>query len=125
MIDSIISTNPLVQVSVSSGQKPYINGSALSSGSVRFNPSTQNLEVFDGGSNTWFPFVGSQAVVSLGHELEESVKWARKQMLKEQEWRKIAENNQAVKAALEQFEQARKNIELLAHLSKDHNDKDD
>jgi acetylornithine/succinyldiaminopimelate/putrescine aminotransferase len=91
---------------------------------VRFNPNTQNLEVFDGGSNTWFPIVGSQAVVSLGHEVEESVKWARKQMLKEQEWKKIAENNQAVKAALEHFEQARKNIELLAHLSKDHDDKD-
>jgi hypothetical protein len=122
MIESIVAINSLLQISVSNGQKPYINTTALSSGSVRFNPDSQCLEVFDGGANTWHRLPGSHATVSLGHEAEESIRWARKQMLKEQEWKKLAENNQAVKTALEQLEQAKKNIEILSHLSKDYND---
>jgi hypothetical protein len=45
--------------------------------------------------------------------------WAREQMRKEREWQQLAENNQAVKAALDQLNQSKQNIEILSHLIKD------
>ena len=119
MISSVVSSSGLLQVNIGSTQTPYVNPTALSSGQVRYNPSTARLEVLDGGSSTWHELPGQFASIGFGFDIEETIMWAREQMRKEREWQQLAENNQAVKAALDQLNQSKQNIEILSHLIKD------
>jgi hypothetical protein len=89
----------------------------LSSGSVRFNPITNRLEVFDGGSNRWQELIGEFVNIGFSLDIEETLEWAKQSMRKEREWHRLAEGNEAVRLALEKFEEAKKNLEVTAYLS--------
>jgi hypothetical protein len=119
MIDAVVSSSDLLQINIGSTQTPYVNPSALSSGQVRYNPSTTKLEVLDGGSNSWHELPGQFASIGFGFEVEETIKWAREQMRKEHEWRKLAEKNQGMKTAFENYQQAKGNLEILTQLTKE------
>jgi hypothetical protein len=119
MIDSIVSSSKLLQINVGSNRTPYINPNALSSGQVRYNPNNRKLEILDGGSNTWYEYPGGSAGIGFEVDVEETIIWAREQMRKEREWIRLAENNQGIKNALENYQQSKLNLELLSHLTKD------
>ena len=119
MIDSIVSSSKLLQINVGSNQVPYIDSNALSSGNIRYNPNNRKLEILDGGSNSWHEFAGEFVSIGLTVDVEETIIWAREQMRKEREWIRLAENNQGIKNALENYQQSKLNLELLSHLIKD------
>jgi len=108
-----------VQVSGGSAST-YINGySGLQGvGNMRYNTTSQNMEVFDG--NNWVTLNMGYAQVGLNGEAESLLDWARKKRDEETEWYRLAGNSEAVRIALEQLEQARERLELTAILARDY-----
>lgn len=101
---------------------PYINMNAPSSGMVRYNGNTKNLEVFDGSSNVWLQMYGQNADIQLSGDVLLTVNWAKKKIAEETEWEKLAETNDAVKIALENMKKARQQLDITAKLVKEHNE---
>lgn len=101
---------------------PYINMNAPSSGMVRYNGNTKNLEVFDGSSNVWIQMYGQTADIQLSGDVLLTVNWAKKKIAEETEWEKLAETNDAVKIALENMKKAKQQLDITAKLVKEHNE---
>jgi hypothetical protein len=108
-------------ITVSGGNSnTYVNGysGAQGVGNMRFNTSTQNMEVFDG--NSWMTLNMDYAGVGLNSEAESLLDWARKKRDEELVWESLAKENQAVKIALDNLEQARRQLDVTAKLAKDY-----
>ena len=104
---------------------PYINMNAPSSGMVRYNGNTKNLEVFDGSSNVWLQMYGQNADIQLSPQVQAVVNWANQRMADELEWEKLAKTNDAVKIALENMKKAKQQLDITAKLVKEHNETTD
>jgi hypothetical protein len=87
-------------------------------GNMRFNTSTQNMEVFDG--NNWVMINMSHATVGLTPDAESLLDWARQKRDEELAWELLAKDNQAVKIALDNLEQARRQLDVTAKLARDY-----
>jgi hypothetical protein len=110
-------------ITVSGGNaSTYVNGysGAQGVGNMRFNTSTQNMEVFDG--NSWMTLNMDYASVGLNGEAESLLDWARKKRDEELEWKNLAATSEAVKIALDNLEQAKQQLAITAHLAKDINE---
>ena len=108
-------------ITVSSGNSnTYVNGysGAQGVGNMRFNTSTQNMEVFDG--NSWIMLNMDYASVGLNGEAESLLDWARKKRDEELAWESLAKENQAVKIALDNLEQAKQQLDITAKLARDY-----
>jgi hypothetical protein len=101
---------------------PYINMNAPSSGMVRYNGNTKNLEVYDGNTNIWMQMYGQTADIQLSPQVQVMVDWASKKMAEELEWNKLAETNDAVKIALGNMKKAKQQLDITAKLVKEHNE---
>ena len=119
MIKDIIPSGRYITVSGSSGST-YVNGysGAQGVGNMRFNTSTQNMEVFDGSS--WITLNMDHASVGLNGDAESLLDWAREKRNEEMKWYSLASSNEAVRIALEQLEQAKTRLELTAILSREY-----
>ena len=108
-------------ITVSGGNSStYVNGysGAQGVGNMRFNTSTQNMEVFDGSS--WITLNMDHASVGLNGDAESLLDWAREKRNEEMKWYSLASSNEAVRIALEQLEQAKTRLELTAILSREY-----
>ena len=108
-------------IAVSGGNSStYVNGysGAQGVGNMRFNTSTQNMEVFDGSS--WITLNMDYASVGLNGDAESLLDWAREKRNEEMKWYSLASSNEAVRIALEQLEQAKTRLELTAILSREY-----
>ena len=108
-------------ITVSGGNSStYVNGysGAQGVGNMRFNTSTQNMEVFDG--NSWMTLNMDYASVGLNGEAESLLDWARKKRDEELAWESLAKENQAVKIALDNLEQARRQLDITTKLARDY-----
>ena len=108
-------------ITVSGGNSStYVNGysGAQGVGNMRFNTSTQNMEVFDG--NSWMTLNMDYASVGLNSEAESLLDWARKKRDEELAWESLAKENQAVKIALDNLEQARRQLDITTKLARDY-----
>ena len=108
-------------ITVSGGNSStYVNGysGAQGVGNVRFNTSTQNMEVFDG--NSWMTLNMDYASVGLNGEAESLLDWARKKRDEELAWQNLAETSEAVKIALDNLEQAKQQLDITAKLARDY-----
>ena len=102
-----------------SGAHTYIGDMGPDSGCVRYNTSTQEIEVFDG--LTWI--VVSQYInIDLTGRVKAILAWAEKQMKHEQELLKLAEEYPAVNAALVAFNKARDQLTITIELSRPNNE---
>jgi hypothetical protein len=108
-------------ITVSGGNSStYVNGysGAQGVGNMRFNTSTQNMEVFDG--NSWVTLNMDYASVGLNGEAESLLDWARKKRDEELTWQNLAETSEAVKIALDNLEQAKQQLDITAKLARDY-----
>ena len=108
-------------ITVSGGNSStYVNGysGAQGVGNVRFNTSTQNMEVFDG--NSWMTLNMDYASVGLNGEAESLLDWAREKRNEELAWNSLAKDNMAVKIALDNLEQARQQLDITAKLAREY-----
>jgi hypothetical protein len=121
MIKNITPSGRYITVS-GSNANTYVNGysGAQGVGNMRYNTSTQNMEVFDG--NTWITLNMDYASVGLNGEAESLLDWARKKRDEELEWQNLAATSEAVKIALDNLEQAKQQLAITAHLAKDINE---
>ena len=119
MISNIIPSGRYVQVSGGSAST-YVNGySGLQGvGNMRYNTSNQHMEVFDG--NNWVMLNMGSASVGLNGEAESLLDWAREKRNEELAWKSLAEKNQAVKIALDNLEQARRQLDITAKLAREY-----
>jgi hypothetical protein len=108
-------------ITVSGGNSStYVNGysGAQGVGNMRFNTSTQNMEVFDG--NSWMMLNMDYASVGLNGEAESLLDWARKKRDEELAWQNLAATSQAVKIALDNLEQAKQQLDITAKLAREY-----
>jgi hypothetical protein len=119
MIKSIAPSGRYVQVTGGIAST-YVNGysGAQGLGNMRFNTSTQNMEVFDGSS--WITLNMDHASVGLNGEAESLLDWARTKRDEEMMWKSLANDNKAVKIALDNLEQARRQLDITAKLAREH-----
>jgi hypothetical protein len=98
----------------------YINGYSGSQGvgNMRYNTSSQQMEVFDG--NNWVQLNMGYASVGLSGEAESLLDWARKKREEELVIQALADKHPAVKAALEAVERAQEQLKLIRDLSIEH-----
>ena len=119
MINNISATGRYVQVSGGTAST-YINNDSGSQGvgNMRYNTSMQRMEVFDG--NNWVMLNMSSASVGLNAEAESLLDWARKKRDEELVWESLAKDNKAVKIALDNLEQARRQLDITAKLAREY-----
>lgn len=100
MIKNLTSSSTYVTV-----QNPYAptiyNNGMMNVGNVRYNPSTQQLEVYDG--NMW-QAISNGATVGLSYEADTAVRWAIEKQKQEEELKAKMEKYPALKDAYEQLE---------------------
>lgn len=70
-------------------------------GQVRYNPSTQNMEVFDG--NMW-QIISSGATVGLSYDADSAIRWSLQKMKEEEDLKKRMERHPGLKDAYEKFQ---------------------
>ena len=87
-------------------------------GNIRFNTSTQNMEVFD--DNNWVMLNMSYASVGMTPEAESLLDWAKEKRNEELAWESLAKDNQAVKIALENLNKARQQLDVTAKLAREY-----
>jgi hypothetical protein len=119
MIKNITASSRYVQVSGGNAHT-FVNGSSGSQGvgNMRYNTSTQTMEVFDG--HAWIMLNMDYASVGLSGEAESLLDWARKKRDEEDAWYRLSSSNEAVRIALEQLEQAKTRLELTAILAREY-----
>ena len=109
-------------VSVFNGEPAatYVNGySGLQGvGNVRYNTTNQSFEVFDG--NNWMTLSMPYTQVGLNPEAEMLLDWAKDKYWKEKELKELANKNKAVKIALDNVEQAQRQLDITANLAREY-----
>ena len=119
MLKTINSSSPYVVVYGSSPATPYINSNtgAQGVGNVRFNTTTQCMEVYDG--YIWVQLTPSVASVGLTPEVESLITWARKAQTEELELEAKAKDNPAIADLLKQRKNIDEQIKVIEILTKD------
>ena len=105
-------------VSGGSTSLPYVppNSNNPMQGIIRVNNS--DLEVFSGTG--WMSMSATHAAVSLDQEILDVIQWARKKRDEELKWQGLANDNKAVKIALDNLEQARQQLDITAKLAREY-----
>jgi dipeptidase len=117
MIKSITTSSPHLYSS-GVGSFPYVssNPGNPSQGMIRINGS--DMEVFDG--TVWMKVYMNNANIGLSSSANSAIDWAIERMEEEQEWQKLAESNKAVKIALDNLEEARRQLSITAELAREY-----
>jgi hypothetical protein len=119
MIGSVYPAGRYVQVSGGTAST-YVNGYSGSQGvgNMRYNTTNQRMEVFDGSG--WVQLNLGSASVGLNSEAESLLDWARKKRDEELAWASLAQENEAVKIALENLEKAKRQLDITAKLAREY-----
>lgn len=117
MIGSITSSSQHI-FAAGGSSLPYVSSNMTNpmQGMLRLNGS--EMEVFDG--MTWLKIYPGSANVGMTGPANAAIDWAIKKMEEEKEWQKLAEKNQAVKIALDNLEQARQQVDIIAKLAREY-----
>jgi hypothetical protein len=84
---------------------------------MRYNPNSQNIEVFDGSS--WIIMQGASASISLDVQAINILRWAEQKMLEEAERNKLAETSPAIKDLMNQIKEKEEQIKIVQSLIKE------
>ena len=104
---------------VSSGSSStYVNGysNAQGVGNMRYNTSTQNIEIYDG--SVWITMNSGYATVTLSTEAEQLLDWARKKRDEEMSLELLAMNNPTIKDLVNQVKEKQDQIKMIQTLMK-------
>jgi hypothetical protein len=98
-----------------SNSKAYFSPGAAGSGMVRYNPNMGRMEVNDGA--VWLG-LGDDIHLELSSDAISVINWAKNKMAEEAEIKQLAESQPALRAALDNVEQARRELDLIFNLTK-------
>ena len=111
-----ISTNQSEWLQISS-PSTYINNSYSNNGvdgQIRFNFSSQTLDVFNSG--TWTPMAHT-AHINPSNRMIEILNWAESKLQQEREVMKMIETNATVADAYNQFKKAEEQLKVVMTLT--------
>jgi len=108
MIKSISSNSAYLQVHGGfAAVGPYFQATTApstppSAGTLRYDPMSQNLQVFDGYN--WATYSNSHTMVGLNADAEAAIKWAIAKHKEEQELEELMARSPALRDAYEKFQ---------------------
>ena len=120
MIKSIHSSSPFITVSGGNPGSTYIgsySNNAPGVGNMRYNPNSQNIEVYDG--STWIILSAHHANINLSDETVSLLQWAKKKMLEEAERNELAKTNPAINDLMKQIKDKEEQIYVVQALIKE------
>jgi len=102
-----------IVVSGGSPSPTYVNnyGGGHMVGQMRYNTSSQNVEVYDG--NNWVMMASSFAQVELDHEAQMLLSWAREEKNRQLQRESRIKSNPALRKAYEAIQRAEENFDIL------------
>jgi hypothetical protein len=118
MIKGITQSGKYTVVTGGHSTNPYISPGSAGAGMLRWNPNMNIMEVNDGVS--WKQIDMGHPSVGLTPEAESLLDWARQKRDEEMIWKTLAKDNQAVKIALDNLEQARRQVDITAKLAREY-----
>jgi hypothetical protein len=104
-------------ISVISTPRPYV-GSSSDSGALRWDNNSQALQVWNGHS--WVQINNRIVEVDLSNDTKQAIDWANQQRSKQEEYKKLAEENVSVQAALGHLAKAQEQLDIIVALAKTH-----
>jgi hypothetical protein len=111
MLKNITSNSRYIQANGGTSSPPYINMSNASAGMIRYNGTSQNMEIYDGMS--WLTLSTNYATVGLTIDAESAIAWAKRQMEREARREQLIKENPALKKAYEAIKRAEDNFDIL------------
>ena len=119
MIKSIHSSSPFLTVSGGNPGSTYIGNysNAPGVGNMRYNPSNQNIEVYDGG--TWIILSAHHTNINLSDDAVSLLEWARKKRNEELELERLAQTSPAIKDLVNQIKDKEEQIKVVQTLLKE------
>ena len=121
MIKNVYSSGPYLTAHNNNASN-YVNNfsGAQGLGNMRFNTTTQIIEVYDG--QMWQPFRMSDIDVSLTPDAVDAIGWVNQKRVEELAMEALASTNTAVKIALDNLKKAKEQLDVTIILSKEHNE---
>jgi hypothetical protein len=118
MIKTIMAGGQYSYVTGGNNTHTYITGhpGLQGVGNLRFNTTTQNMEVFDG--STWITLALNHATVGLTADAERILNWAKVKMLEELEVERLAKENPTVNDLLKQVKEKQEQLKVVTTLLK-------
>ena len=118
MIKSIHSGSPFLTVSGGNPGSTYIANynNAPGVGNMRYNPNSQNTEVYDG--STWIILSAHNATINLSDEAISLLQWARQKRDEEFELERLANTNTTIKDLTNQIKDKQEQIRIVQTLIK-------
>ena len=119
MIKSISSSCSYITVAGGNPGSTYISnyGNGPGVGNMRYNPNSQNIEVFDG--NTWIILSSQHSSINLSGDAVSLLEWARRKRDEEFERERLAETNPAIKDLITQIKDKEEQIKVVQALIKE------
>ena len=119
MIKSISSSSPFIIVSGGNPGSTYIGnyGNGPGIGNMRYNPNSQNIEVFDGSA--WVILSSQHSSINLSGEAISLLEWARRKRDEEFERERLAETNPAIRDLVNQIKEKEEQIKIVQALIKE------
>lgn len=84
-------------------------------GQMRYNGSSQSIEVYDG--NSWQIMPSSHPTLELAPHVQAVVAWAQAKMVEEERLKKLAARHPAVADALEALRKAEEQVKIVTALA--------
>lgn len=112
MIKNITSMGRYVHVAGGTPTVPYISSGGQSAGTMRYNTSSQNVEVYDG--STWKQLDSGYVQVGLSGEAETLLDWARSERDRQSNREELIKKNPALQKAWEAVKRAEENFDILS-----------
>ena len=118
MIKSIHTTGPFITVSGGNPGTTYIGnyGNMPGVGNMRYNPNSQNIEVFDG--SIWVILSAQHATINLSDDTVSLLEWARRKRNEELDMEKLAQTNPTLKDLVTQVKEKQEQIRVVQTLIK-------
>jgi hypothetical protein len=120
MIKSIHSSSPFLTVSGGNPGSTYIGNYSTNApgvGNMRYNPNSQNIEVYDG--STWIILSAHHTNINLSDEAVSLLEWARKKRDEDLERERLAQTNPVIKDLINQVKEKQEQIKIVQTLIKE------
>jgi hypothetical protein len=119
MIKSIHSSSPFLTVSGGNPGSTYIGNysNAPGVGNMRYNPNSQNTEVYDG--STWIILSSQHSTINLSDDAVTLLQWARKKRDEELDIELLAQTNSVIKDLVNQIKDKEEQIKVVQTLLKE------
>jgi len=118
MLKGILQSSQYITVTNGTAMTPYIPSGGQGVGMLRYNTTSNIIEVYDG--TTWRELANTFASVDLSYEVQETIRWAKAKMTEEANLKKLADDHPTVKIALDNLERAKQQLDATIILSKEH-----